>query len=358
MNKLCVLQLLLTGVLVSSSPVHALPFANDANDRANSAVVSTINEFAAPCTEQLLFDGAGPEHWQMFTLRNGKVNASHTAWQLTNQTLTCKPASTSDMVEDFIVTRDTFPVNNVRVDFDVSGDASPFIGYLGTAIGWISNPEQRISTVKTNDPDGLLGFETWCVPGSGRVNGFLFTPEGTKDFPEQLTAMKSGTTTCTHSLLVKDGMISYRVNGKTVAAFPLAHPLPDNTRRHLALSVCFFDGTSGETVQLQHVRIVELKELPVEPVSQQAFHTDLPPANHGEGEAILTALTTLSAALTARDITAAIACFSPEVREKYRNLFSAQPEHLPAIAVHLPVPACRRSANRKAGSYPRNASRS
>ncbi len=209
---------------------------------------------------------AGVE-WQEVKLRNGSGNTAtvietgDSPWGIKNNVLSYEGIGNKTYTEDYIETTKEFPVNNTLVEFEIRGNASTTLGYVGPSAFWAPASSQRLGTFKTVDnKDSLIGIQAaygWETAGSKGMSYYL--NGSLAKAPEGTFAGINGTDFVKHTILVKDNKLTHTVGGTIVATYDLTTPLNADAKRHFSFDVRFYDSGVAFKVEIRNLKITIAK---------------------------------------------------------------------------------------------------
>lgn len=211
-------------------------------------------------------DAASPGiEWREYTLRGTTLTPKDSPWCLKQKALLYQGTCGAEVIADFLETFKAFPLANARVEFTLSGDSGPNVGWVGLTLVWLNDAAQRTSATRTTDTAGLLGFQTWFAVGSTRVHGWRMGAGKAEPFPDVKLTAPMPAQPVLHALTVKDNVLTYTIGDNTIATQPLDPAPPAGARRHLALGICQMD--EGETlhVEIRNLKILDLTPPPPAP---------------------------------------------------------------------------------------------
>jgi len=256
-----------TTPVVAMPPVVAAPKAPDAT--------LFEDDFNRPDGESL-----GPK-WIEYVVRreeNGVPRKGETAWSIRNGALHFESSGAGSYVEDFVQTALDFPVDNVRLEFDVKAVAGTKQGYVGPTA--FLSPEAKWRSGALNlaggAPGGLLGVEAWYRWENGGTKGLLVFRNGSaEDFPDAIFSGLNEPSVAHHVIVIKGGKLSYSSPEFKSVDVALSAPLGPDARRFLSFGARLYDKGVEQVIDIDNVRLTRLDGVAPPPLPVVAKKTDL-----------------------------------------------------------------------------------
>jgi hypothetical protein len=198
--------------------------------------------------------------WSEYTLREGVVKAENSPWGIRGNTLCYEAEGRGSYIEDFIETVDTFPVDNVRVEFEFRGKAGTASGYVGPSAFWSGEAKNRGTAQNVNSGAQHIGVAAsyrWENRGTKGVVVLLNAPQP-KDCPEAVFAGLNQPDFAKHVMTIKDGSMTYEAPGFPAVTYPLANPLQSGERRHFTFGVRLYDPGIPQVIEIRNLKIIAL----------------------------------------------------------------------------------------------------
>ena len=202
------------------------------------------------------------DEWQEVAMRNGTgdsvpVRASgDTPWSIINNTLSYEGVGNNTYTEDFIETVQEFPIDNVKVEFELRGKASTLLGYVGPGAFWAPSQEKRLggfSTVEGKDPlIGVQAFYGWENKGT---KGLVFRMgEGIKSTDGILAGVNQNEFV-KHVIILKDGKMTYQAGNSPSVTFDLVNKPESGAKRHFSFDVRYYDNGVPFKTEIRNFKI-------------------------------------------------------------------------------------------------------
>lgn len=201
--------------------------------------------------------GAG---WREYTRRNDQVQATDSPWRIRNGTLYFEAVGANSYIEDFIETAATFPVDNVRVDFELRARVATSQGYVGPTMFWSGNASERAGASNVRSGPGHIGVAAFNSWETGGARGLVIsTHGGAQVYKDQVLSGVNQPGFSLISITVRNGQVTYQ--GQTSSAFtvPLAQPLGAGAQRHWTFGARLYDAGVPQVIEIRNLKITALQ---------------------------------------------------------------------------------------------------
>lgn len=198
--------------------------------------------------------------WNEYTLRDGVVKAENSPWGIRGNTLCFDAEGRGSYVEDFVETADTFPVDNVRVEFEFRGKAGTTSGYVGPSAFWSGEAKNRGTAQNVSSGVqhiGVVASYRWENRGTKGVIVLLNAPLA-KDYPEASFAGLNQPDFAKHVITIKDGKMTYEAPGFPAVTYPLATALQPGEKRHFTFGARLYDPGIPQVIEIRNLKITAL----------------------------------------------------------------------------------------------------
>ncbi len=224
--------------------------------------------------------------WEEFLLRQGKVLQENSpGWKIAGNTLVFEATGTGDYIEDFVMTREAFPLEGLRIEFQMRSTVGTKAGFVGPSCLLLGDPLKRTQATTTSCAKGLIGFQAWNNYTNQGTAGALFLTGRPEDFIQELDRKLGAVNQpgfASVLLEVSGGKLSYQDSSGVGLDFPLTLvPGPDD-RRHVSFGARLYDRGLSQKIEIRNLRVTSTAPAgpPAGPASLPASATlaDLPPA--------------------------------------------------------------------------------
>ena len=156
--------------------------------------------------------------WTPYTQRTsgGAVTITQTAnaWQASGGNLSQTVTGVGSYIEDFVQSSETFPVEGIRVEFDLSGTVGTQFGYVGP---FVLLTEDSARGWNYGKPIGAQAFYRWEYSGTAGAVGRRGRI-GNQDLGRVAFSGINGGAAARHVFTVSRGVFTWTVNGATVSS--------------------------------------------------------------------------------------------------------------------------------------------
>jgi hypothetical protein len=208
----------------------------------------------------------GPQ-WREYQLRNNQVRMADTPFSLQNRELYFEYTGTGSYIEDFIETVDTFPVNNLRIEFELRGRVGTHLGYVGPTFLLSGDAMQRTNSANVASGPSHIGLHTsyrWEKQGQ---KGAVILANGTKvhDLPDAVIGGLNENSFQPHTITIANNSITYSSPQIGTVTYPLDVPLTAGERRHFTIGTRVYDPNLTQILEIRNLRIYSLNSNPNDP---------------------------------------------------------------------------------------------
>jgi hypothetical protein len=208
----------------------------------------------------------GPQ-WREYQLRNNQVQMADTPWSLRNRELYFEYTGTGSYLEDFIETVDTFPVNNLRIEFELRGRVGTRLGYVGPTFLLSGDAMQRSNSANVKSGPAHIGLHTsyrWEKQGQ---KGAVILANGTQihDLPDAVIGGLNENEFQPHTITIANNSITYSSPRIGTITYPLDVPLTAGERRHFTIGTRVYDPELTQILEIRNLRIYSLGSNPNDP---------------------------------------------------------------------------------------------
>ncbi len=197
--------------------------------------------------------------WREYTRRNNQFAAADSPWQIRNGTLYFEATGSNNYIEDFIETAATYPVDNVRVVFELRAKVATSQGYVGPNAFWSGEASQRSSATNVASGPGHIGVAAFNSWETGGARGLVLANHGGSQVYKDVTLAgvnQSGFATI--SITVQNGVISYQgSNSFSTITLPLSTSCA-GAQRHWTFGARLYDSGVPQVIEIRNLRIVAL----------------------------------------------------------------------------------------------------
>ncbi|GEM_PF-3089904 len=189
------------------------------------------------------------------------IDQGNTPWRVKDGTIYYHEVGDHFYIEDFIQTRETFPVNNTRVEFEIRGDIGTSAGYVGPAVFWTPHASKITSYGGVSEGHGVIGVNARYRWENDGTRGLHIRANGeTHDFPEAIFGGMNQQDFSRHAFTVQDNVLTYESDTFPTRSISLDNPLEAGERRHLYIGVRLYDRGVPQEVEIRNIRVISLDE--------------------------------------------------------------------------------------------------
>lgn len=203
--------------------------------------------------------------WREVKMRNGTGNtqtvmeAGDSPWRITGNALSYVGTGNGTYTEDYIQTVDTYPIENVLVEFELKGSVATSLGYVGPGAFWAPDPEVRLGGFSTSDPSkGLIGVQASYGWETGGTSGLAYWLAGGAQSTKETFGGLNQEGFVKHAFIVKEGMLYYTVGDGEPQAYQLKNLPEPGAKRHLSFDVRYYDNLVPFSVAIKNLKITQL----------------------------------------------------------------------------------------------------
>jgi hypothetical protein len=201
----------------------------------------------------------GPQ-WREYLLRNSQVQQGDSPWSVRNRELYFEVTGTNSYIEDFIETLDTFPVDNLRIEFELRGRVGTRQGYVGPTFLLSGDALQRTNSANVKSGPAHIGLHTsyrWEKQGqSGAV--ILANGSQVHDLPDAKIGGLNENEFQPHVIAIANNAITYTSPRIGTVTYPLDAPLAAGERRHFTIGTRVYDSGTTQVLEIRNIRIYSL----------------------------------------------------------------------------------------------------
>lgn len=221
-----------------------------------------------PSPERLLFQdnfqradstwvGAG---WREYTRRNDQVQGADSPWRIRNGTLYFEAVGSNSYIEDFIETAATFPVDNVRVEFELHATVATSKGYVGPTMFWSANASERGGSSNVSSGPGHIGVAAFNSWETGGAKGLVIsTHGGAQVYKDQVLSGVNQPGFSRISITVQNGQVTYQGQNSSAFTVALAQPLGAGVQRHWTFGARLYDAGVAQVIEIRNLKITALQ---------------------------------------------------------------------------------------------------
>jgi hypothetical protein len=197
--------------------------------------------------------------WREYTRRNDQVRAQDSPWQIRNRTLYFEATGINSYIEDFVETAATFPVDNVRVDFDLRASVATSRGYVGPTMFWSGEAVQRGAASNVAGGPGHIGVAAFNSWETGGARGLVISNHGGVQVYKDL--ILSGVNQggfASISIIVQNGQVTYQGQNSSPISLSLSRPVA-GAQRHWTFGARLYDAGVPQVIEIRNLRITALR---------------------------------------------------------------------------------------------------
>lgn len=221
-----------------------------------------------PAPERLLYQdnfqradstwvGAG---WREYTRRNDQVQAVDSPWRIRNGMLYFEAVGANSYIEDFTETAATFPVDNVRVDFELRASVATQKGYVGPTMFWSGEAFQRAGASNVSAGPGHVGVAAFNSWETGGARGLVIsTHGGAQVYKDQILSGVNQGGFASISITVQNGQVTYQGQNSPALTVALTQPLAPGAARHWTFGARLYDAGVSQVIEIRNLRITVLR---------------------------------------------------------------------------------------------------
>lgn len=196
--------------------------------------------------------------WREYTRRNDQVQATDSPWRIHNGTLYFEAVGANSYIEDFIETTATFPVDNVRVQFELRARVATSAGYVGPTMFWSGLASERGGSSNVRSGPGQIGVAAFNSWETGGARGFVIaTHGGAQVYKDYVLSGVNQSDFSSISITVRNGQITYEGQNSPALTVPLARPIGGG-QRHWTFGARLYDAGVQQVIEIRNLRITAL----------------------------------------------------------------------------------------------------
>jgi hypothetical protein len=221
-----------------------------------------------PAPERLIFQDnfqradstwVGPG-WREYTRRNDQVQGADSPWRIHNGALYFEAIGSNSYIEDFIETAATFPVDNVRVEFDLRASVATSKGYVGPTMFWSGNASERAGASNVSSGPGHIGVAAFNSWETGGARGLVIsTHGGAQVYKDQVLSGVNQPGFSRISITVQNGKVTYQGQNSSALTVALTQPLGAGAQRHWTFGARLYDAGVSQVIEIRNLKITALQ---------------------------------------------------------------------------------------------------
>ncbi|HTZ22193.1 MAG TPA: hypothetical protein VMC06_15020 [Opitutaceae bacterium] len=203
-------------------------------------------------------------NWEEFQCRrtaNSVPQRGETNWCIKNQSLYFSATGNDSYIEDFVQSVRTYPVDNIKMEFDLRATAATSKGYVGPTC--FLAPPASVRHDAMNVTSGVSGYiigveasYRWENHGSSGL--VVFNNGANQDYASGLMGGVNQPGFAHHVIVIKNGSVTYSSDAFPAVTVKLANPLEPNARRHISFGARLYDAGIVQTIEIKNLKITEL----------------------------------------------------------------------------------------------------
>ena len=194
--------------------------------------------------------------WREYTRRNDQVQAVDSPWRIRNGTLYFEAVGANSYIEDFIETAATFPVDNVRVEFELRAKVATSAGYVGPTAFWSGEASQRGGSSNVSGGPGHVGVAAFNSWETGGARGLVIsTHGGAQVYKDQVLSGVNQGAFAWISITVRNGQVTYQGQNSAAITLGLAQPLGAGATRHWTFGARLYDSGVPQVIEIRNLKI-------------------------------------------------------------------------------------------------------
>jgi hypothetical protein len=248
-----ILMAIALATLVLSSPGQSSTYAARDTAPATAGILFQDNFQRADST----WVGNG---WREYTRRNDQVQAQDSPWRIRNGELYFEAVGANSYIEDFIETAATFPVDNVRVEFELRARVATSRGYVGPTMFWSGNASDRGASSNVGAGPGHIGVAAFNSWETGGAKGLIIsTHGGSQVYKDQVLSGVNQTGFASISITIQNGYMTYQGQNAPAITLALSQPLGAGAARHWTFGARLYDSAVPQVIEIRNLRITSLR---------------------------------------------------------------------------------------------------
>ncbi len=198
--------------------------------------------------------------WREYTRRNEQVQAQDSPWRIRNGELYFEATGANSYIEDFIETAATFPVDNVRVEFELRASVATSRGYVGPTMFWSGNAADRGGSANVGAGPGHIGVAAFNSWETGGAKGLVIsTHGGSRVYKDQILSGVNQAGFASISITVQNGSVTYQGQNAAAITLALSQPLGAGAARHWTFGARLYDSAVPQVIEIRNLRITSLR---------------------------------------------------------------------------------------------------
>lgn len=262
---------LATGGVVPAPGSGAPPIAVSPASGTGTAPLAVIPGAAAG-QEAVLFEdnfqrgnsGSPGPNWEEFFNRRTDNNVSRpgdSPWCIKNGTLYFEATGQNSYIEDIVQTKQAFPIDNTKVEFEMRATAATRLGYVGPSMYWLDDARYKGGACNVSQGNPVVGVEAWYRWENAGTKGLMLMGNGSyKDYASAYFSGLNQSSFAKHTIIIKDGKITYQSPDLGPVELTLGRPIAPGELRHLTFSSRLYDAGVKSTIEIKSVKITSLAE--------------------------------------------------------------------------------------------------
>jgi hypothetical protein len=272
--------------------------------------------------------------WREYLLRNNQVQQTDSPWSVRNRELYFEVTGTNSYIEDFIETLDTFPVDNLRIEFELRGSVETRQGYVGPTFLLSGDALQRSNSTNVKSGPAHIGLHTsYRWEKQGQSGAVILANGSQRDLPDAKIGGLNENEFQPHSITIANNAITYASPRIGTVTYPLDAPLAAGERRHFTIGTRVYDSGMTQVLEIRNLRIYLLipnkKDLPQTTgnkagASGAGASTAISWAN--EEKSIMERLAAMTVALRNRNAVNLVNLVDAEYRNSFQLRYNRDPQ--------------------------------
>jgi hypothetical protein len=197
--------------------------------------------------------------WREYTRRNDQVRAQDSPWQIRNGELYFEATGANSYIEDFIETAATFPVDNVRVDFDLRASVATSRGYVGPTMFWSGEAVQRGGASNVTGGPGHIGVAAFNSWETGGARGLVISNHGgAQVYKDMILSGVNQGGFASIAIIVRNRQVTYQGQNSPPISLSLSQPVA-GAQRHWTFGARLYDAGVPQVIEIRNLRITALR---------------------------------------------------------------------------------------------------
>ena len=203
-------------------------------------------------------------NWEEFQVRrttNAAPQPGETNWCIKNGCLYFSDTGNDSYIEDFVQSARTYPVDNIKMEFDLRATAGTSKGDVGPTC--FLAPPASVRHDAMNVTSGVSGYiigveASYRWENRGTSGLVVFTNGANKDYASGLFGGLNQPGFAHHVIVIQNGSVTYSSDAFPAVTLKLTNPLEPNARRHISFGARLYDARVAQTIEIKNLLITEL----------------------------------------------------------------------------------------------------